>query len=123
MGTHSDLDGQAKEEQSEPDGTLGTLLGVEESNTNTDEVKRGTNQQEGDDQSSNNNNNNNNNKNDSIKNKLIIENDSRLLTNNTTDVQSMIKEKDVNSPLILSNIQSNSTHLTSIMCPKRPIVS
>ena len=56
-GTHSDLDGQHKEEQSEHDGTHGThgtLLGTEESNTNiTEEVKSGPNQQqEGDDQSS-----------------------------------------------------------------------
>ena len=60
-GTHSDLDGQPKEEQSEHDGTLGThgtLLGAEKSNTNIKEVvKPGANQQqEGDDQSSNNNN-------------------------------------------------------------------
>jgi len=59
-GTHSDLDAQPEEEQSEHDGTLGTLLGAEQSNTNIKEVKPGANQQqEGDDQSSNNNNNNN----------------------------------------------------------------
>jgi hypothetical protein len=53
---HSDLDVQSKEERSEHDGTHGTLLGVEESNTNTEEVKAGTNQQEDDQFSSYNNN-------------------------------------------------------------------
>lgn len=100
-GTHSDLDGQPKEEQSEHDGTHGTLLGAEESNTNTEEVKPGANQQQEDNQSSCYNNN------DSIKNKVIIENDSRLTTT-TSEIQSIIKEEDVKSLLLLSDIQSNS---------------
>jgi len=96
-----------KEEQSEHDGThgtLGTLLGVEESNTNTDEVRPGANQVE-DDQSSNNNNN-------FIKNQVIIENDSRL-TATTSEIQSIIKGEDVKSQLLLSNVQSNSTPATN----------
>jgi hypothetical protein len=100
-GTHSVLDGQPKEEQSEHDGTHGTLLGAEESNTNTEEVKAGAKQQE-DDQSSCYNNNN------SIKNQVIIENDSRIITT-TSEIQSIIKEEDVKSLLPLSNVQSNST--------------
>ena len=112
-GTHSDLDGQPKEEQSEHDGTHGTLLGAEESNTNIKEVKPDANQQqEGNDQSSNNNNN-------SIKNELIIENDPRLTTTTTTttEVQSMVvvEEEDVKSQLLLSNIQSNSAPDTNNM--------
>lgn len=76
-GTHTDLDKQAQEEQYEHDGTHGThgtLLGAEESNTNTEEAKSGANQQQGDDQSSCYNNNN------LINNKVIVESDSKLTT-------------------------------------------
>ena len=82
-------------------GGMGHLLGAEESNTNTEEVKPGANQQQEDNQSSCYNNN------DSIKNKVIIKNDSRLTTT-TSEIQSIIKEEDVKSLLLLSNIQSNS---------------
>ncbi|MGA9169839.1 MAG: hypothetical protein WBZ20_06815, partial [Nitrososphaeraceae archaeon] len=67
--------------------------------------------------------NNNNNNNNSIKNKSIIENDSRLTTITTSEIQSIIKEEDVKSLSPLSNIQSNSaSHANNVSQASQPSV-